>query len=66
VVVRVVLVAAAVFLVSVAVWYEIVIALPVRRRAGQERALESVELQRLVARVVEIERFIHMPASTDR
>ena len=63
VVVRAVLAACAVALVVFAAWYALAIALPVHRRAEQERAFESVELQRLIARVVEIERFIHLPAS---
>jgi hypothetical protein len=63
VVVRVIIVTCAVFLIAVAVWYEAAIALPTHRNAEQERRFESIELQRLIMRVVDIERFVHLPAS---
>jgi hypothetical protein len=63
VVIRVILVTIAVFLISLAVSYEIVIALPLHRRREEERAIESVELQRLVMRVSQIEIFVHLPAN---
>ena len=65
VVIRAVLAACAVALIAFAAWYVAVFGLPAWRRAREERAFESVELQRLIVRVVEIERFIHLPASTD-
>jgi hypothetical protein len=60
VVVRAVLAVCAVALVAFA-WYAVIFALPAWRHARQQRAFESLQIQFLVMRVSEIERFVHMP-----
>ena len=62
-VIRATLAVCAVFLIAFAAWYATVIALPAYRNAEQDRAFESAELQLLTIRLVDIERFVHLPAN---
>jgi uncharacterized membrane protein len=60
VIIKVVLaVCAAVFVVFL-VWYVSSVMIPAHNRAQQQRAFESAELQFLVARVYQIQTFIHL------
>ncbi|MGA2113122.1 MAG: hypothetical protein ABSH56_00020 [Bryobacteraceae bacterium] len=63
VVVRVVLATCAVALIAIATWYAAAFALPAWRRARQDRAMESAEIQLLAERVSQIERFIKLSAN---
>jgi hypothetical protein len=60
VIIKVVLTVCAAVFVFCLVWYAAVVVVPAYNRAQADRAFESAEVQFLVARVYQIQTFIHL------